>query len=90
MSMHKKMYNIANSLQIPQMFAQITPPTTHNIHVNHYEKGAKLRNAPHPIVYTSIIPPFPYDNRCLPLKYPPQICYYTGRSFKPPKEKSSG
>ena len=82
------MYDIVDTLQIPEMVCQIAPPTPPYTLVNRNKNGP---NSPiHP-------PPTPPTNlwninpvQCLPLKYPPQFCYYTDGSFKPPKHINNG
>jgi hypothetical protein len=85
------MNDIANTLQIPTMFNQAAPPTPMATPVNHSTKWAKLTYPPlPPIIQPLDTPLIICPERCLPLKYPPQFCYYTDGSFKPPKETSRG
>ena len=87
----QQMYNIANTLQIFAMFIQPTSLTPQDTPVNRSIKWSKHTYPPHPpTTQTSNIPLITNINRCLPLKYLPQFCYYTNGSFKPPKETSQG
>ena len=81
---------IANTLQIPAVFTQATPPTPPDTPVNNNSKWSKLRNPPLPITQTLNIPLITNLEQCLPLKYSTILCYYTNGSIKPPKEITRG
>lgn len=81
----QEMFKFANSLQIPELFAHIAPPTPHNTHKNQFKTWAKLMYPPPPTTHTPIVPPYSHDNKWLRPKFSPQLCYYIDGSFKPPK-----
>ena len=73
------------------LFSQIAPPTLLGTPVNHNTKWTKLTYPPVPPI--TQIPTNTWTinpKQCLPLKYPPQFCYYTNGSFKPPKQTNNG
>ena len=74
----QQMYNIVNALQLPAMFTQSAPPTPQDTPVNCSIKWSKLTYPPHPpTTQTPNIPLITNIDRCLPLKYLAQLCYYT-------------
>ena len=69
------------------MFTQ--PGTTYTT-INSSIEWSKLTYPPHPTTQAPNIPLITNINKCLSLKYLPQLWYYTDESFKPPKETSQG
>ena len=87
----QQMQDIACTLGIFEIFCQIAPLTPLDTLVNRNAKWIKLTYPPTPP--TIQIPTNPWNinpEQCLPLKYPPQFCYYTDGSFKPPKQINNG
>jgi hypothetical protein len=84
------MNDTANTLQIPTMFHQVAPHTPIDTPIYYNTTWTKLIYLPPQLIQTKEIPLVINLERCLPLQYPPQHCYYTNMSFKPPKETSSG
>ena len=73
------------------MFTQRAPPTLQDTPVNRSIKWSRLTYPPQPpTTQTPNIPLINNIDKCLPLKYLPQFCYYIDGSFKPPKETSQG
>ena len=86
-----KVNDVADALRIPEMFCQIAPPTPLDILVNRNTKWTKLIYPPLPPTTQIHTNPWTINpEQCLPLKYPPQFCYYTDGSFKPPKQINNG
>ena len=77
---------LGTTLQITSIFYTIVPPTPLNTPVNRSKIWSQLTYMPSPsTTQTTNIPPINNQNICLPLKYQPQLCYYTDGSFIPPK-----
>ena len=84
------MKDIANTLRIHEMFCQIAPPSILNTLVNHTTKWTKLTCPPTPPHIQTPTNTWNINReQCLPLKFPPQYCYYTNGSFKPPKQTNN-
>ena len=83
---------IGNTLQIPTIFNTTAPPTPINTLVNCSKKWSQLTYPPppQPTTHATDIPIITNQDICLPLKYQPQLCYYTVGSFIPPKEITRG
>ena len=85
-----QLINIANNIQITQIYTQIAPPTPSNTTINPSKKWAKSKYPNAPENYNIPIPQLPNYQTNLPLKFHPQFSYYTDGSFMKPKEINPG
>ena len=77
---------ILNNLHIPQIYAQIAPPTSLNTQVNKSKKWNAFTYPTTNLPQYVEIPPLPNYENNKSLKFPPQYCYFTDGSFLPPQQ----
>ena len=77
-------------MQRPQYYIQKNPPTPPNTTVNKSNKWNNTLYPPYRNPTNMLIPTLPIFETNPILKFPPQYCYYTNRSFNPPKKTSDG
>lgn len=90
MTINNNYMSLVTPLHIPAMFTQTALPTPPDISINHNTKRSRLTYPLQLPIYFLNIPLFIDLKRCLPLKYPPQLCHLTYGSFEPPKEITCG
>ena len=76
---------ICINLNINRVFSQVAPPPPQNIEVNKCTTwNALIYPTKNIHTLNNNIPPLPNYTNEIPIKFPPQYCYYTDGSFIPP------